>query len=256
MTEFSYPGVYVAEIECDPKPVEGVAMSTAALIGLIDEIRRSLRPVAPGWTETNDADPGVALLELLAWLAETTRYRTDRIPDRAVPYASRLAAAALAIVADREVPEGGVLKRTNFFHGRLIDAADLGRDQEYRHDSWERLQRHNRELHGAGIVRGLRVSLEDTGCDGGGKIMVSPGYAIDAYGREIVVRTPVELRLPSAAAVAFVVAIRNPPAPAFIVRDVADEYKLRAVTTPIDDSFLLGQLARSPHGWQLSSSAS
>jgi len=255
MPRISYPGVYVTEIERDAKPIEGVSTSITTMLGLVDHIRRGLGPVAPDWTERNDADPGVALLELLAWLAETILYRADRIPDRGVLHASRLAAAALAIVADRDMPDGSVLKRTNFFHGRLIDAADLGAEQAYRRDRLDLLQRHNREMHGAGIVRGLQVSVADAGSDGGGKITISPGYAIDAHGREIVVATPVELCLPSAAAAAFVVAVRIPPAPVFIVRDAADECELRVVATLTDDSFPLAQLTRLAHGWQLAARA-
>jgi hypothetical protein len=35
---------------------------------------------APGWTDHNDSDPGITLLQLFAWLAEATIYRLNRIP--------------------------------------------------------------------------------------------------------------------------------------------------------------------------------
>jgi predicted phage baseplate assembly protein len=48
---------------------------------LVDE-GRSLIPVyAPSWTDHNAHDPGITLLELLAWIAESDIYRVDRIPD-------------------------------------------------------------------------------------------------------------------------------------------------------------------------------
>jgi Baseplate J-like protein len=43
----------------------------------------ALIPVhAPGWTDHNIHDPGITLIELFAWLAETGVYRINRIPDR------------------------------------------------------------------------------------------------------------------------------------------------------------------------------
>jgi predicted phage baseplate assembly protein len=48
---------------------------------LVDE-GRSLIPVfAPAWTDHNAHDPGITLMEMLAWIAETDIYRVDRIPD-------------------------------------------------------------------------------------------------------------------------------------------------------------------------------
>jgi uncharacterized phage protein gp47/JayE len=48
---------------------------------LVDE-GRSLIPVyAPSWTDHNAHDPGITLMEMLAWIAETDIYRVDRIPD-------------------------------------------------------------------------------------------------------------------------------------------------------------------------------
>ncbi|HET8782148.1 MAG TPA: putative baseplate assembly protein [Pyrinomonadaceae bacterium] len=48
---------------------------------LVDE-GRSLIPVfAPTWTDHNVHDPGITLMEMLAWIAESDIYRVDRIPD-------------------------------------------------------------------------------------------------------------------------------------------------------------------------------
>ena len=51
---------------------------------LVDEGRVLIPVAAPAWTDHNVHDPGVTLMELLAWIAETDIYRTDRIPDRHV----------------------------------------------------------------------------------------------------------------------------------------------------------------------------
>ncbi|MEO7752063.1 MAG: hypothetical protein ABIS35_01480 [Terracoccus sp.] len=67
--------------------------------------------------------------------------------------------------------------RINFFAGRLVTAEDLTSEQS---SSRERQWRHNRLLHGFGVVTGLEVTVEDD------SIVVSPGLAIDPLGREVV----------------------------------------------------------------------
>ncbi len=43
---------------------------------------RSLIPrYAPGWTNYNESDPGIALLELFTWLTELTLYRVNQVPE-------------------------------------------------------------------------------------------------------------------------------------------------------------------------------
>lgn len=80
------------------------------------------------------------------------------------------------------------LKRNQFFSGKLLTAEDLALEQEYFR---ERLRRHNRYLHGFGVVFGLEVSKS------GGDVVISPGLAIDCQGNEIVVPEPMERALPS-----------------------------------------------------------
>jgi hypothetical protein len=48
---------------------------------LVDEGRALISRYAPQWTDHNVHDPGITLLELFAWLTETTVYRLDRIPE-------------------------------------------------------------------------------------------------------------------------------------------------------------------------------
>ncbi|MGI5400294.1 baseplate J/gp47 family protein [Streptomyces sp. CA-135486] len=44
--------------------------------------RAQLPLVAPGWTDQNPSDPGIALLELLTWLVEADGYRAGAVTDR------------------------------------------------------------------------------------------------------------------------------------------------------------------------------
>ena len=81
--------------------------------------------------------------------------------------------------------------RNNFFAGRLLTAEDLTAEQNY---FLGRLRRHNRLLHGSGVVQGLDVSL--TGDTTAPSVAVGPGYALDPLGNEICVCAATALPLP------------------------------------------------------------
>lgn len=81
------------------------------------------------------------------------------------------------------------LSRNRFFAGKILTAEDLQLEQEYLR---EKLKRHNRHLHGFGVVFGLEVSK------GSGGVLISLGLAIDCEGNEIVVAEPMGLSLPEA----------------------------------------------------------
>ncbi len=49
---------------------------------IVDEAKRRLHRLCPDWTDHNVSDPGVAIIELLAWMTELMLYRFNQIPDR------------------------------------------------------------------------------------------------------------------------------------------------------------------------------
>jgi hypothetical protein len=49
---------------------------------LVDEGRALIPVYAPEWTDHNVHDPGVTLIELLAWIAEMNVYQLDQVPPR------------------------------------------------------------------------------------------------------------------------------------------------------------------------------
>src|SRR5271166_6808646 len=49
---------------------------------LFQEARNRIQAHTPEWTQINPGDPGVALIDLFAWLAETILYRQNLIPLR------------------------------------------------------------------------------------------------------------------------------------------------------------------------------
>ena len=148
--------------------------------------------IVPEWTQFNESDPGITLLELFAFLTENLLYRQNQIPSRGVPVAQRLADAALAFVGTG-APQGGCLpQRVNYFDGQLLAAGDFRQEQTYFR---ARLRRRNRFLHGAGIVSGLQVSV---GKDNQGQnVTVQPGFALDPHGEELEVCLPRLLPLPA-----------------------------------------------------------
>lgn len=49
---------------------------------LVRQGRAQLPIVSPAWTDENTSDPGIALLELIAWIVETDSFRSNAVSDR------------------------------------------------------------------------------------------------------------------------------------------------------------------------------
>ena len=49
---------------------------------IVDESKRQISRLCPEWTDHNVSDPGVALIELFAWMTEMMLYRMNQVPDR------------------------------------------------------------------------------------------------------------------------------------------------------------------------------
>jgi hypothetical protein len=74
--------------------------------------------------------------------------------------------------------ESEPLQRLRFFTGQALTVEGLILEQDY---FLEKLKRHNRTLHGFGIVSGLRVTMKR------GAVIVAPGLALDCEGNELVI---------------------------------------------------------------------
>ena len=85
---------------------------------LVDEAKRMIPTFLPEWTNHNVSDPGVALIELFAWMTELTLYRLNRVPDRLYssfldlvgisPYSAEAATVPVSFIFST-VPEETVL---------------------------------------------------------------------------------------------------------------------------------------------------
>jgi hypothetical protein len=48
---------------------------------LVAEARSLIPALCPTWTDQNPSDPGITMIELLAWLSEMVTYRINQVPD-------------------------------------------------------------------------------------------------------------------------------------------------------------------------------
>ena len=150
---------------------------------LVEELRAAIVRHAPEWTDLNDADPGITIVEVFAFLGEQLLYRANAIPGRRRRML-RETVARLASMLAGDDPATELLaleKRVRYFDGRLLTTADLRDEQEY-HLRRRRLL--NRALHGVGIVTGLDVRVPSEATPPA--VVVAPGFALDAWGREVV----------------------------------------------------------------------
>ncbi|MBK9370585.1 MAG: GPW/gp25 family protein [Deltaproteobacteria bacterium] len=49
---------------------------------IVSEARALIPQYCPEWTNLGDADPGMTLVQLFAWMTEMTIYRLNRVPDK------------------------------------------------------------------------------------------------------------------------------------------------------------------------------
>jgi len=82
------------------------------------------------------------------------------------------------------------LERVRYFPRQLLTADDLMAEQEYFR---EKLRRHNRNLHGWGVVCGCAV--EPLAGSSQMLVRIAPGYVIDPFGDEILIPEPVDVDL-------------------------------------------------------------
>ncbi len=156
-------------------------------------LRDEVRACAPDWTDRNEHDPGVTLLQLFASLTEGLHARQKAMPPRGAAEAKRLAQAALSLTgAGTSLADCGV-RRVNYFSGQLLGEADFRDEQDYFRG---RLRRLNHFLEGSGVVSGLGVSVALGGGGQGQVVVVEPGFAFDPRGEEIEVCAQTSVKLP------------------------------------------------------------
>jgi hypothetical protein len=212
---------------------------------------------APEWTDNNESDPGIQLIELFAFLTESLLYRASAIPERGRYSADRLAKFALALANRNEGIANCMLERPRYFSGQVLGVEDFGLEQDYFR---RRLRRLNRELHGSGVVRGLEVSVQSDSSGAEDQVVVTPGFALNQNGEEIEVCDSQTLGLPKDGRLLYVVLlhVQRPShlEPAANGQDaqfarVEERFAIRLEATALDDGVTLARLLREEGSWRI-----
>jgi hypothetical protein len=239
------------------------ALTDRQLLRVREVLLDGVRAFAPDWTDQNDSDAGVTLLQLFTFLTEGLVFRQKAMPERGVSEAKRLAEAALALTGSAS-PAGCEVRRVNYFSGQLLGETDLRDEQDYFR---ERLRRRNRFLVGSGVVSGLDVSIAPGAGGQGQAVVVEPGFALDPRGEEIQVCLQTSVNLPAPSGALFVQLVfrecPTEPVPALPPSDsdtaedrqgfsrVEETFTIVLGQAPQPDTVPLARLTAGRGGWRI-----
>ena len=191
---------------------------------LARDLQRALARVAPEWTDHNSHDPGITVLEALCCVLTDLANRGVALDERGRALARVLAERASVLATPPARDTGGDcgpgLQRVNYGVGMVLGVDDFNTEQNYLR---ERLNRHNRVLHGTGIASGLGINVEQDAA--GSHVVIAPGLALDPVGNEIAVDQVIQLALPTQGADCFVLLryAEHPCRPAPVVADASGD---------------------------------
>src|SRR3954463_6565506 len=83
---------------------------------IVDEAKRLIPRYTPEWTNHNVSDPGVALIELFAWMSEMVMYRLNQVPER-------LYVHFLNLVGIEPFPPSDARTNLTFWLSTVLDSA-------------------------------------------------------------------------------------------------------------------------------------
>lgn len=63
-------------------PLPTINLDDRKFEDLFQELRRRIPVYTPEWTDHNDSDPGITLMQLFAWLSEMIMWRLNRVPEK------------------------------------------------------------------------------------------------------------------------------------------------------------------------------
>src|SRR6266849_5998762 len=63
-------------------PLETPRLDDRRFQDIVDEAKSRIPRYCPEWTDHNVSDPGVALIELFAWMTDLLLYRVNQVPDK------------------------------------------------------------------------------------------------------------------------------------------------------------------------------
>src|SRR5947209_19760278 len=63
-------------------PLPPIQLDDRTFEQIAAELRRRIPAYTPEWTDHNDSDPGITLLQLFAWLGEMIIWRLNQVPQK------------------------------------------------------------------------------------------------------------------------------------------------------------------------------
>jgi predicted phage baseplate assembly protein len=63
-------------------PLPDIQLDDRRFEELFNDAQRRIPRYTPEWTDLNDSDPGITMVQLFAWLAEMLLYRLNRVPEK------------------------------------------------------------------------------------------------------------------------------------------------------------------------------
>ncbi len=86
-------------------PIQFPELAKKTYKDIVDEMVSSIPKYSKNWTNYNPSDPGITILEILAWIFDATLYRIDRLPEESYINSLRLIAGAggeeVAVLLDK-----------------------------------------------------------------------------------------------------------------------------------------------------------
>jgi hypothetical protein len=147
-------------------------------------------------------------------------------------------------------------KRVHYFVGQLLSADDFRDEQQY-HIRMRYL--HNKVLHGPGIATGFGVSVSSGTASL--SVVISPGFAIDEEGHEIILNAPIELPISDKRSPQYVTIehteketdwVISPDGSRKVPSRIEDCSLARLVADPQQSGALtIGRVVRGPAGWDV-----
>lgn len=102
-------------------PLPQANLDTRRFDDLVAEMRALIPRYAPEWTNHNASDPGITLIELLAWVTEATLYRINRVPEAT---SLEFAKLLLGHVEEEEWRKQPLDKRIGHIYGRYLEVGE------------------------------------------------------------------------------------------------------------------------------------
>jgi len=205
---------------------------------LARDFQRAVARVAPDWTGSGAHDPGITMLELLAFVLHDLQHRRAALSPHA-----------------RDVADdcGSGLRRVSYFAGQLLGVDDFQAEQDYVRG---RLNRRNLLLYGTGIVTGLAVTVA-TDADGA-HVVIAPGLAFAPDGDEVFVDAPCRLALPASGAAWLVqVAYREEPCRSVVTTTtsqpsrIVESHRASLAATPDANAVSVARVHRLRGRWRV-----